>query len=106
MGALAVVVPLLSMVSDCGGDAPAPPAPPPHPLDLIAPPADGSCRDRESVMQVIRPMAISTPAPPPFCTDRPDLTDWITVERDYRDSDYHAFDAAGCLATWHEVPCP
>lgn len=41
----------------------------------------------------------------PFCTDRPDLTDWV-LAREATGPRHLAFDGQGCLATWQQVSCP
>jgi hypothetical protein len=42
----------------------------------------------------------------PFCTDRPDLTDWVMADES-AGVRHLAFDGQGCLAEWHPAEsCP
>ena len=75
-------------------------------LDQIAPLGAGSaCLPRDDLLDALsRAGARLTPEPPPVCTDRSDLVEWILAEEPTGPR-HLAFDAQGCLATWNEVPC-
>jgi hypothetical protein len=69
--------------------------------------AGADCLAREDLLvTLVRAGARLEPEPVPFCTDRPELTDWI-VAHEPAGPRHLAFDAQGCLADWHPAEsCP
>ena len=84
-------------------------APPPAVAGLgpvTAPGAGQDCLPRDDLLLALsQGRARLTPEPAPFCTDRPDIAEWILADESTGPR-HLAFDAQGCLATWQEVPCP
>jgi hypothetical protein len=72
---------------------------------VTAPGAGNACVHRDELLQTLaQDGARLTPEPAPFCTDRPDIAEWILAEEP-TGTRHLAFDAEGCLVTWQEVPC-
>jgi hypothetical protein len=68
--------------------------------------AGADCLARDDLLVTLaRAGARLEPEPAPFCTDRPDLTDWV-LARESAGPRHLAFDAQGCLAAWQAAPCP
>jgi hypothetical protein len=76
-------------------------------LSVLSPPSDGSCLSRDRAMSIIASSgAPHRDDPPAFCTTRPEITDWITVE-DMADLRHYAFDPQGCMVAWEPAgSCP
>jgi hypothetical protein len=69
--------------------------------------AGADCLPKDDLLQTLTLSgARLAPEPTPFCTDRPDLTDWVAAT-DGTAIRHLAFDGAGCLALWHPAEaCP
>jgi hypothetical protein len=69
--------------------------------------AGAECLARDGVLQTLALAGVRlTPEETPFCTDRPDLTDWVLAD-EAAGPRHLAFDGQGCLAVWHPaVGCP
>lgn len=77
-------------------------------LHDVAPFGVGSeCVPRDQVLQtLLLTGATLTPEETPFCTDRPELTDWVLAQ-ETGGPRHIAFDGRGCLAVWHAADaCP
>jgi hypothetical protein len=77
-------------------------------LGTVAPLGPGAaCLPRDELLVTLaRAGARLEPEPVPFCTDRPDLTDWVLASES-TGLRHLAFDAEGCLAIWHPATgCP
>jgi hypothetical protein len=75
----------------------------PQPL----PGSGADCLHKDDLLVTLaRAGARLAPEPVPFCTDRPDLTDWV-LARESTGPRHLAFDGQGCLATWQPAEsCP
>jgi hypothetical protein len=72
---------------------------------VTEPGAGQACLHRDDLLRTMAQGGIGlTPEPPPFCTDRPDITDWVLADESSGPR-HLAFDAQGCLVTWQVVPC-
>lgn len=69
--------------------------------------AGAECLARDDLLVTFARAGVRLEAEPvPFCTDRPDLTDWV-VAHESAGLRHLAFDAQGCLADWHPATaCP
>lgn len=74
--------------------------------DIVPLGAGADCLPRGDVLAALAQTgARLQPEPVPFCTDRPDLTDWVAAA-EVAGTRHLAFDGAGCLAIWAEAACP
>ena len=72
---------------------------------VTAPGAGSACLHRDELLRTLAQTgARLTSEPPPFCTDHPEVAEWVRA-KEPSGPRHLAFDAGGCLVTWQEVPC-